>query len=115
MKKPSNRDWAIAVVIFVCATAIGFALAKITTKPTIINVENPVNIQLKKSNDSLESVVYYKDSLLKVSEKAQAKSDSIIINNSRTLRNDYETIKNFSTSRRIRYIDSVLRTVGVRR
>lgn len=115
MKKPSHRDWAIAVVIGFIFFMIGFAIKGLFTKTEVINIENPVNIQLKKSNDSLESLIYYRDSLIKESEKRQAKHDSVIINNSRYLRNDYEKIKNLSNSARIRYIDSVLRTVGVRR
>lgn len=115
MKKLSNRDWAIAIVIGFIFFVIGFAVNGLFSNPKMINVENPLNIQLKKSNDSLESLIYYRDSLIKESEKRQFKADSIIVSNHKTLKKEYEKIKNFNSASRIRYIDSVLRTVGVRR
>jgi len=115
MKKLSHRDWAILLMSAIVFITAGWAAKGIISKPEVINIENPVNNQLKKSNDSLEAVVAFRDSLLKESEKRQAISDSIIINNHRNLKNEYEKIKNFTPESRLHYVDSVLRAVGFRR
>lgn len=116
MKKLSNRDWAIALVIFVLSFVIGFAVKGIlsSAKPPI-TIENPVNIQLKKSNDSLEAVVTQRNLIIANNDKQQFVHDSIIINNSKALKKDYDKIKNLNDSTRSAYIDSVLKRANIRR
>lgn len=114
MKKLSSRDWAIAVVIFICAFFVGFATKGLFSSPEIMNIENPVNEQLKKSNDSLNALIYYRDTLIKHNEIKEALKDSVIINNNRLLKRQYERIGNFTPEFRARYVDSVLKAAGAR-
>lgn len=115
MKKLSNRDWAIILVVAICFAAVGFGIAGLFQEEKVINIENPVNIKLKKSNDSLEACVTLRDSLLKESAKRQALCDSALINNNRQFKKDYEKIKNFTPEFRAHYVDSVLRGAGIRK
>jgi hypothetical protein len=115
MKKLSNRDWALALIIGGIFLIVGIAAGSIFKKPEIVTVENPVNIQLKKSNDSLEAVVAFRDSLVKENQKRQVLLDSVIIKNNRQLRKDYEKLKNFTPESRAHYIDSILKISGIRR
>ena len=115
MKKLSNRDWAIITVVAICFGAVGFGIAGLFQEKKVINIENPVNIQLKKSNDSLDACIVFRDSLLKESAKRQALCDSALINNNRQLKKEYEKIKNFTPEFRAHYVDSVLRFAGIRK
>lgn len=115
MKKLSNRDWAILTISAIVFITIGWSIKGICFKPIPIYVENPVNIQLKKSNDSLDACVVFRDSLLKESAKRQALCDSALINNNRQFKKEYEKIKNFTPEFRAHYVDSVLRGAGIRK
>ena len=115
MKKLSNRDWALALIIGGIFLIVGIAAGSIFKKPEIVTVENHINTQLKKSCDSLESLVYYKDSLIKINEKRQTVCDSIIITNNRQLKKEYEKIKNFTPEFRAHFVDSILRAANIRR
>lgn len=116
MKKLSNRDWAIAIVIGVFSFALGFAVkGLIDSRKEPIAIENPINEALKKRSDSLEAVVAQRDLVIANNDRMQFIHDSIIINNNRALKNDYDKIKNLDDSTRMRYVDSVLKRTGIRR
>lgn len=115
MKKLSNRDWAILVVLAIIFVTIGWSLKGVCTKPIPIYVENPINTQLKKSNDSLDACIVFRDSLLKESAKRQALCDSALINNNRQLKKEYEKIKNFTPEFRAHFVDSILKVAGIRK
>lgn len=116
MKKLSNRDWAIAIIIGVLSFSLGWAVkAIVDSRKAPITVENPINDALKKRSDSLEAVVAQRDLIIANNDRQQFKHDSIIINNNKALKKDYDKIKNLDDSTRIVYIDSVLKRAGVRR
>lgn len=90
MKKLSNRDWAIALVIGALSFVIGFAVkAIIDSRKEPITIENPINEALKKSKDSLTGVIAVKEAQLIESEKYNRITDSILINNNRVIKKDY--------------------------
>jgi len=116
MKKLSRRDWAVAITIGVLSFVLGWATKHIvdSTKEPIM-IENPINDALKKRSDSLEAVIIQRDLIIDNNDKQQFVHDSIIINNSKVLKKDYDKIKNLDDSTRASYIDSVLRTANIRR
>lgn len=115
MKKLSHRDWAIALVIFVLSFILGFAVKGfIDGGKEPIMIENPINTALTKRSDSLEAVVAQRDLIIANNDKLQFKHDSVIINNSKDLKKDYDKIKNLDDSTRAMYIDSVLKKRGIR-
>jgi len=116
MKKLSNRDWAIALIIGALSFILGFAVKGfIDGRKEPIMIENPINTALTKRSDSLEAVVAQRDLIIANNERQQFKHDSIIINNSNALKKDYDKIKNLDDSTRASYIDSVLRAANIRR
>lgn len=115
MKKLSNRDWAIALIIGLLSFVIGFSVkAIIDSRKEPITIENPINTALVKHSDSLEAVIVQRDLIIANNDKAQFVHDSIIINNSKALKKDYDKIKNLNDSTRSAYIDSVLKKQGIR-
>ncbi len=115
MKKLSHRDWAIAVIIGLCFFIVGWSARAIWDScKEPITVENPLNTALIKRSDSLEAVVAQRDLIIANNDKRQFIHDSIIINNSKVLKKDYDKIKNFNDSTRALYIDSVLKRNGIR-
>jgi hypothetical protein len=86
-----------------------------TSPEKVINIESPVNIQLKKSNDSLEAVVVFRDSLLRESHKRQALSDSMIIQNAIKSKNEIKYIKSLDSAGVANRIDSILKGANIRR
>jgi hypothetical protein len=115
MKKLSNRDWAIAIIIGLFSFLLGWAVkAFVDGSKEPITIENPVNEALKKRSDSLEAVVAQRDLIIANNDKQQDIHDSIIINNNKALKKDYDKIKNLDDSTRARYIDSVLRSAHIR-
>lgn len=116
MKKLSNRDWAIALIIGCLSFVLGFAVkALIDSRKAPITIENPINEALKKRSDSLEAVVAQRDLIIANNDRQQFKHDSIIINNNKALKKDYDKIKNLDDSTRMAYVDSVLRAANIRR
>ena len=115
MKKLSSRDWAIAIVIGAVSIIIGWSLRAIwDSRKAPISIENPINTALIKRSDSLEAVVAQRDLIIANNSKQQAIHDSIIINNNKALKKDYDKIKNLNDSTRMAYVDSVLKKQGIR-
>lgn len=107
MKKLSNRDWAIALVIGALSFVIGFAVkAIIDSRKEPITIENPINEALKKSKDSLAGVIAVKEAQLIESEKNNRITDSILINNNRIIKKDYGKLKEMDDSTLNSYLKS---------
>lgn len=116
MKKLSHRDWAIALIIGGLSFVLGFAVkAIIDSRKAPITVENPINEALKSQNDSLKGAIALKEAQVKEHELNDAKSDSIIFNNNKLFKKDYEKIEDMSDSIKLAYIDSVLKVAGKRK
>lgn len=116
MKKLSNRDWAIAIVIFLLSFILGFAVKGFVDgrkEPTII--ENPVNEALKKRADSLEAVVAQRDLIIADNDKAQFKHDSVLIMNNKELKPLYDKITKLDDSTRAIFVEDRLKRAGIRR
>lgn len=107
MKKLSNRDWAIALVIGALSFVIGFAVkAIIDSRKEPITIENPINEALKKRSDSLVGVIAVKEAQLIESEKYNRITDSILINNNRVIKKDYGKLKEMDDSTLNSYLKS---------
>lgn len=116
MKKLSHRDWAIALIIGGLSFVLGFAVkAIIDSRKAPITVENPINEALKSQNDSLKGAIALKEAQVKEHELNDAKSDSIIFNNNKLFKKDYEKIEDMPDSVKLAYIDSVLKIAGKRK
>jgi hypothetical protein len=115
MKKPSQRDLAVAGVIALLTAILTWAICAMYYHNSPVTIENPANEALKKRGDSLEAVITFRDSLSKIEDRKQAISDSILINNNKTLKKDYDKYKELDVDARIRYFDSILSSNKVRR
>jgi hypothetical protein len=115
MKKPSNRDLAVAAVIALFTAILTWAICSMYYHNSPVTIENPANEALRKRGDSLEAVIAFRDSLINKEHQTQAKSDSIILANSKDLKKYYGTYKTLSDSAKHWYVDSLLRTVRIRK
>lgn len=113
MKKPSHRDLALLGIALFMGAILGWSACAIydNCKPL---AENPVNTALIKRSDSLEAVIIQRNLVIANNSKQQAVHDSIIVNNNKALKKDYDKIKNLDDSTRAAYIDSVLRAARIR-
>ncbi len=92
---------------------------------TILSIrkENSFKSQkLIKQNDSLNILVYQKDnfilkrdSIILLMEKRQAITDSLIVINHKSLKNEKNKIKNFTVESRNRFVDSLLKIANIRK
>lgn len=116
MKKPSHRDLALLAIALLIGALIGWSIRAIYDNcKQPISIENPTNEALKKRGDSLEAVIIQRDLIISNNSKQQAIHDSIIVNNNKTLKKDYDKIKNLDDSTRAMYIDSILKRANIRR
>ena len=114
MKKPSKLDIGVLAITAVLFLIIGWSASAIWHNKPPVQIENPINTVLVKHSDSLEAVIVQRDLIIANNDKAQFVHDSIIINNSKALKKDYDKIKNLNDSTRSAYIDSVLKKQGIR-
>lgn len=116
MKKLSNRDWAIALIIGALSFILGWATKHIVdSRKEPIMIENPVNTALIKRNDSLEAVVAQRELIIAENDKKQFKHDSTLIMNNRNLAKEYEKIKNLDDSSRAIFVELALKRANIRR
>lgn len=109
LNKISGRDWSLIAIIGFFAFVIGWSFHALFTDKKEIMIENPVNKSLVKKSDSLELLVTIRDSIIRENEKKYAISDSILINNNKALKKEYETIKNMDFDAKLHYVDSILK------
>lgn len=109
MKKPSNSDLSIMVIIAFFSAGIAWSIsAMYYYNKTAVTIENPINEALKKRGDSLEAVVHFRDSLDRLEEKKQMASDSVLISSNKILKGHYEEFKGLDLDARINKYDSIL-------
>lgn len=114
MKSLSKRDISIIAIVLFIGIVIGWSAASIYYGgKESVTVENPVNEALKKRVDSLEANIVIRDSLERMEDKKQAMSDSILINNNKSLKKDYEKYKDLDVDARIKYFNDVLSSKSV--
>lgn len=116
MKSPTRNDWTILAVAFVLGAILGAAVFGLFHNcPQPPAPDTTLIDSLRHENTALITKVAMRDSSIVESEKRQALHDSVIINNHRALKKDYEKIKNFTPDTRAAYIDSILKRANIRK
>lgn len=115
MKKLSHRDWALAIVIFILAFILGFAVKGLFSEKEVIQIENPINDALRKRYDSLEAVCVQRGLKIAENDKQQFSHDSTLIMNNKNLAKYYDKIKDMDDSTRAIYVEQALKRANIRR
>jgi len=115
MKKPSNRDLAILAISLFLGILIGWAVCSIwNSRKEPVTAENPVNIQLKKSNDSLEAVAVSRKIRIDELQTIVTHSDSTILKTNKTLTKHYGKYEALPDGSKHNFVDSLLKVAGKR-
>lgn len=115
MKKLSQRDWAIAIVIAVLSAITTFAATSMYyNSKAPITIENPLNEALKKRSDSLGGVLVSRELRIAELEKTVIYSDSVIVKNHKGLKSNSTKYENTPDSLKHHFVDSLLKIAGKR-
>lgn len=111
-----NLNWSVIGVSAGIALLLGFFIHALFHKcPEIPVINNRLVDSLIVENAIKEGKIAIRDSIIKANDKQQFIHDSVIINNHKALKNDYEKIKNFTADSRAAYIDSIFRRANIRK
>jgi hypothetical protein len=119
-KKISKRDIIILCIVFI----FGISTKSLYDYINGLNVKDYSleNLQLVKQMDSLILVIYQRDNQISSRDTViskmklrQLQTDSLIVKNHEKLKNDKEKVKVFTPDSRNKYVDSLLKSAGVRK
>lgn len=110
----------LMIILLMMLFSVCFFIYLGSVKPN--DDRNEKIIKLEKQNDSLNLVVYQKDLILSSRDsliiglkKRQMLIDSLINKNHNNLKNEKIKVKNFTTDSRSKYVDSLLKSAGIRK
>lgn len=118
-----EKQFKIKLIVISIVMIFHFVFFMYITKKSNLNNEESEKInKIEKQNDSLNLVVYQKDLLISSRDsliiglkKRQMLIDSLINKNHNNLKNEKIKVKNFTTNSRSKYVDSLLKSAGVRK